>query len=143
MDKEEILQLLSDNHRTLIITGGLICFISVFLPFISVDEMHMEGYTLEGFDMSLSTTWLFWIYMIVIAGMYYGYFQNYGEKYPFLFLATGGLLVLMTLYGTQIYSLKGSGAGLLYGFFLELIGSLSVATGGYYYYELNKNITPS
>lgn len=143
MQTDEILQFLSDNHQALILVGGLISFISVFLPFYKFDEIYMNHLSLQGFDISLSTTWLFWIYLIAIGALYYGYFQGLGEKYPQLFLAIGGLLVLMTLYGTQLYSGIGTGMNLMYGFFLEFIGSASVAVGGYYYNELHKAAPPS
>jgi hypothetical protein len=47
---------------------------------------------------------------------------------------------MMTLYGTQIYSGGKNQIGITYGFFFELIGSIAVAVGGYYYYEKNKPI---
>jgi len=143
MQTDEILQILSDNHRALIVGGGLISFISIFLPFYKFDEISLNHLSLQGFDISLSTTWLFWIFLIAIGALYYGYFQGLGEKYPQLFLVIGGLLVLMTLYGTQLYSGIGTGMNLMYGFFFELIGSLSVAVGGYYYNELHQASSPS
>ena len=133
MEPEEFLQLLSDNHRFLILGGGLLCFISVFLPFVRIEEMYLDNIEISGMDAPLSTTWMFWLFLVVIGGMYYGYFQNYGEQYPKLFLGIGGLLILMTLYGTQIYAGGGSQISISYGFFLEFIGSLAVAVGGYYY----------
>lgn len=142
MQTEEILQLLSDNHKLLILGGGLICFISIFLPFVQINEMYLGDVTISGIDASLSTTWMFLIFLIMIGGLYYGYFQNYGDTYPKLFLAIGVLLVLMTLYATQIYSGEDSKISIAYGFFFELIGSLSIAIGGYYY-DLNKGIQSS
>jgi hypothetical protein len=135
MSPEEFFALLADNHRNLILLGGVICFISLFLPFFRIDAVFTYDAVVTGGSASLSTTWLFWIFLIVIGGMYYGFFQGYGEKYPYLFLAAGGLLVLLTLYGTQLYAGGNNIISILYGFFCEVIGSLAVTAGGYYYYQ--------
>lgn len=137
MQTEEILQLLSDNYKILILGGGIICFISIFLPFVVIEGMYLSNVNIHGIDASLSTTWMFWIFLIVIGGMYLGYFQNYGDTYPKLFLGIGVLLVLMTLFATQIYAGRDIVISISYGFILELIGSLSVAIGGYYF-DLNR-----
>lgn len=140
MDKEEILQLLSDNHRILILSGGVICFISLFLPFLNHDAIISSGYvTISGLYSQLSDTWLFWIYLILIIGVYTRYFHGFGEAYPYLYLAIGVLLLLMTLYATQMYS-GHYASSVSYGFFLEFIGSLSIAVGGYYFYENNNHL---
>jgi len=86
MDTEEFLKLLSDNHRLLILGGGLICFVSIFLPFIRIEEMYLDNVEISGINAPLSTTWMFWIFLIVIGGLYYAYFRNYGEKYLKIFL---------------------------------------------------------
>jgi len=134
MTPEEFLTLLSDNHRQLILGGGIICLISLFLPFYKIDLMFSYGSTIFGSDASLSSTWLLWPFLIGIGALFYGYYQGYGERYPHLFLIIGGLFVLMTLYGTQIYAGGGNLVTILYGFFCEFLGSLAVAVGGYYYY---------
>ncbi len=134
MDTKEFLTILSDNHRFLILGGGVLCFISLFLPFFHIIAKFSYSTITVGDVASLAATWMLWIYLIVLGGMFYAYFQNYGEKYPHLFLATGGLLVLMTLYATQIHAGGNNLISILYGFFFEFIGSLAVAIGGYYYY---------
>lgn len=139
METEEFLKLLSDNQRLLILLGGVVSFISLFQPF-STSSLYFDSVTISGLDMSISDTSLFWVYLIALGGMYYGYFQGYGEKYPHLFLAVGGLLLLLTFFATQIYTGDHGRINLLYGFFLELIGSLAVTVGGYYYYESNKSL---
>lgn len=139
MDIEEFLTLLSENHRLLILLGGLTSFISLFQPF-STSSLYLDNVTISGLNMSISDTSLFWIYLIAIAGIYFGYFQGYGEKYPHLFLVIGGLLLLMTFLVTQTYSGEHGRINLLFGFYLELIGSLAVAVGGYYYYEINRSV---
>lgn len=140
MDKEEFLQLLSDNHRVLILAGGLICFISLFLPFLTHNAVISSGYvTISGLYSQLSDTWLFWIYLILIIGIYARYFHGIGKEYPYFYLAIGVFLLLMTIYATQMYS-GDYASSLSYGFFLEFIGSLAVATGGYYFYEINKSL---
>ena len=138
MDTKEILQFLSDNHRLLIVLGGVISFISLFLPFLTHDAIISSGYvTISGLYSQLSDSWLFWVYLILIIGIYAKYFHGLGEEYPYLYLGIGVLLLLMTLYATQMYS-GHYDSTLSYGFFLELIGSLAVAVGGYYYYETHK-----
>lgn len=143
MQTDEITRFLSENHLTLILGGGILCFISIFLPFVVIEEMYLGSVEISGISASLSTTGLFWIFLIVIAAMYYGYFKGYGEQYPYLFLAAGGLLVGLTLYATRVYAHDDSWITLSYGFFLELIGSVAVAVGGYYYYEHHRPSGPS
>ena len=135
MEPEELLIKASENYRLLILGGGFICFISLFLPFFQSITKFSYGSVTIGYEASLATTWLLWMYLILLGGMYYGYFQNYGEQYPYLFLAIGGLLVLMTLYATQIHAGGDNLISIAYGFFLELVGSLGVAVGGYYFYR--------
>ncbi len=137
METKEILQLLSDNHRLLMLLGGLLSFISLFLPSFTVNAIRSYSYvTISGLSYSLSDTEIFWVYLIVIIGLYIGYLLGYGEKYPYLYLAIGVFLLLITFYATQMSGQLESSVS--YGFFLELIGSLAVAVGGYYYYETNK-----
>lgn len=142
MDTQGIIQLLSDNHRLLILLGGVISFISLFLPSWTIQGMSSGWLSFEGteFNPSISATGLFWIYLILILGLYFGYFRGYGEKYPFLFLGIGVLMLLITIYNTQMYSGVFATA-LSYGFFLELIGSLAITVGGYYYFQNNKTST--
>lgn len=170
MDLDEIATLASDNHRILIVLGCIICFISIFLPFWSVNSY---------LQLSLFNSWMFWPYLLIIVGVGIGYFLEYGKRQPRLFLAAGAILVIMTIYATLIgssvltdyltkvganaasgmssylgsgyydslisstldntiaYVVKTAQISLSYGFVLELIGSLAIAVGGYYY-----SITP-
>lgn len=137
MDSQEITQFISDNHRLFILIGGAICFIALFLPF-GEGTHYYESVSVSGIEVSISETAMFWLYLIALAGLFYGYFQGYGERYPFIFLAIGGFLVLLTILEAMDYSKGYDGINLLYGAFLEFIGSLGVTAGGYYYYELNK-----
>lgn len=139
MDTEEFLTLLSDNHRPLLLLGGLVSFIALFQPF-STSSMQLEYITVSGLTISISDTSLFWIYLVAIGGIYFGYFQGYGEKYPYLFLAIGGFLLLLTFLVTRTYPGENGSINLSFGLFLELIGALAVVVGGYYYYEANKSL---
>jgi hypothetical protein len=142
MQIQEVLQWISDNHRLLIVSGGGLSFISLFLPFWNGGAVWFEGSsTLMGSkSIPVCGTVLFWIFLILIAGLFYSYYQGYGEQYPNIFLAIGIGLFLLTFYAYQ-YKPEGfvqiSVWGYNYGFFLELISSLLVVTGGYYY-EINQ-----
>jgi len=74
MTSEELLPLLSDNHRHLIRGDGIICLLSLSLSF-----------SLAALAVPYRNLWYFlW------------YNQGYGERYPHLFLVFGGLFVLMS-----------------------------------------------
>jgi len=135
MGLEEILRILSENHRLLILGGGILSVISLFLPFYKINVMFSYDSITMGYDQPLSSTWLFWIFLIVLAVLFYGYFKGYGDQYPYLFLAAGSILVILTLYGTQLYTGGDNLISVLWGFFFECIGSLAVAVGGWYYYQ--------
>lgn len=91
-------------------------------------------------DIPISGTLIFWIFLILIIGLFYGYYRGYGETYPYLFLAIGVGILLLTFYAYH-YKPEGftqtSVCLILYGFFFELIGSLAITVGGYYYYKDN------
>ena len=135
MDIKEILLWLSDNHRILILSGGALCFISLYLP--SWTLFTASSLMPENLTLSISVGNEFWIFLILITGIYFGYFFGYGEKYPYLFLGIGIFLVLYTIYNAQI-PIGNVHFPLSYGIFLEFIGSLAVAGGGYFYYEQHK-----
>lgn len=144
MQTEEIIKWLSDNHRLLIIGGGIICFISLFLPFWHAGGIWYNNYggTSMGWqDISISGTLIFWLFLILIVGIYYGFYRSYGEMYTHLYLAIGIGLLLLTLYAYQYEPgefIQTSNVFILNGFYLELIGSIAVSIGGYYYYENRK-----
>ena len=91
----------------------------------------------ENLTISLSVGNEFWIFLILVIGIYYGYFFGYGEKHPYLFLGIGIVLILYTIYSAQV-PIGNVHFPLSYGIFLEFIGSLAVAVGGYFYYEQSK-----
>ena len=135
MQPEEIAQRLSENHQVLIIVGGAISFISLFLPFwIGFGETatSYEDQTFH-FSISMVNTWFFWIFLVLLIGLFYGYYQGYGDQYPYLYLVIGMALFLMTSCANK-YQPVESLIGFSYGFVLELIGSFAIATGGYFFY---------
>ena len=135
MDTGAITHLLSANHRALIVLGGAISFLSLFLPFLEIIGNNSISFvSISGLSVALSDTWLFWIYLILLIGLFYGYFRGYGERYPYLFLVIGGCLFLITLFATREYSGGFAVISLAVGFYLECISSLAVVAGGYYYY---------
>jgi hypothetical protein len=140
MQVEEILQWLSDNHRKCILLGGLLSFISLFLPFWDVLIVGVgswiHGYTAESVFISISQTWIFWIFLLLIIGLYYGYYREYSVTHPHLYLVIGVVLLLLTFYAYLFVQREDFvDVRCSYGFFLELLGSLSIAVGGYYYYQ--------
>ena len=145
MNTDEIIKWVSDNYRLLISVGGLICFIALFLPFWAEKQTLSSGVVLTGLTSSIYETRLLWIYLIVLIGLYVRYSRGYGEKYPPLYLVIGGLLFLLTICATQVYSgafalyhsFFSGNSYLSFGFFFEVIGSLAVTVGGYCYYKNN------
>lgn len=138
MQTEEIRQRLSDNHQLLIIGGGAISFISLFLPFwIGFGETatSYEDQTFH-FSVSMFNTWFFWIYLLLIIVLFYVYYRGYGEQYPYVYLVIGMSVFLLTSCANK-YQPVESLVGFSSGFIFELIGSFGIATGGYYYY-INK-----
>lgn len=145
MQPEELIQLLSDNQKLLIFAGGVICFISLFLPFWSVGGVWYNnegGTTMGSYEMPIFGTFIFWLYVILIFGVYYGDYHKYGVQYPYLFLSIGISLLLLTFYAYQ-HKPEGfiaiSFSKILYGFYLEFIGSLAIAIGGHFAYVKNTN----
>lgn len=135
MEIREILQWLSDNHRMLILLGGALCYISLYLPawtLFTASSLMPENLTI-----SISVGDEFWVFLILIIGIYFGYFFGYGHHYPYLFLGIGIFLTLYTIYDAQI-PIGNVHFPLSYGIFIEFFGSLAVAVGGYFYYEQNK-----
>jgi hypothetical protein len=135
MQTEEIRQRLSDNHQLLIIAGGAISFISLFLPFwvgFGETATSYEDQTFH-FSVSMFNTGFFWIYLLLIIGLFYGYYRGYGDQYPHLYLVIGMATFLMTSCADK-YQPVESLLSYSYGFILELIGSFAIATGGYFYY---------
>ena len=139
MQTDEITQRLSDNYHVLIIIGGAICFISLFLPFwIDFGETATSWEDdIYHFSVPMSNSWFIVIFVLLIFGLFYGYYREYGDQYPYMFLAIGIGLFFLTSCANQ-YAPVTTLLGNSYGFFFELIGSLSIATGGYFYY-LGKN----
>jgi hypothetical protein len=140
MQSEEILQWLSDNHQSLILGGGAVSFISLFLPFWTGYGETVESWFYdtagEIFMVSISQTSVFLIYLLLIIGLFYGYVKKFGIPYPHLYLAIGIVLFFLTLWTCQARPYEDL-TGFSYGFILELAGALAVAIGGYYYYERN------
>ena len=85
------------------------------------------------FSVSMFNTGFFWIYLLLIIGLFYGYYRGYGDQYPHLYLVVGMAMFLMTSCADR-YQPVESLLGYSYGFILELIGSFAIATGGYFYY---------
>lgn len=133
MDFEEIYDSLLEYHLILILGGALLCFISIFLPFWSLNNNSL----------SLLNTGNFWIFLILIMGIFVGYYLKIGETYPSLYLYIGVFLLLMTVISTQfIMGLPPtwrifSRIDLSIGFYLELICSASISVGGYFYNSEN------
>lgn len=131
MDIDEIVELIDENHRLLIIVGGVICFIASFLPFWSINAIFTTV------SPSLSSSWMFWVFLILLIGLFAGLFLEFGEKYHYMFLVIGIVLFIITLAASQIGSGNEYSAliSLAIGFYLELIGAIIIAIGGYYYYN--------
>lgn len=137
MDIKEFLQLLSVYHRLLILLGGVICLISLFLPAWAISRIETES-TIIYFSGTLSVItfmdeWFFFIYLVLILGLFYGYFKRYGEEYPYIYGGVGILIFLLTLVSTPLYA-GDLGVTPSYGFFFELFGAVIISVGGYYYY---------
>lgn len=140
MQTEEILKVLSDNHRILILSGAVISFISLFLPFwdvliYGVEAWFHDGNTADTIYLSIADSGIFWIFILLFLILYYGYVQKYGDLHPYFYLIIGVLLVISTFYAFTSNPVENAiDVRHSYGFYLELLGSLAVAVGGYYYY---------
>lgn len=130
MDSDEIVELISENHRLLIIAGGVLCFFASFLPFWNVNALIMSV------PISLSSTGFFWVFLVLLIGLFAGLFLEFGEKYPYLLMVIGIVLFILTIIASQ-YAVGNQYSVLItqaIGFYLELIGSIIIAVGGYYFY---------
>ena len=137
IDTDKITTLASANYQFLILGGGLISFIALFLPFLGVTAfVYPKHEALDGFSIYLTDTGLFLIYIILLIALCLGFFLGYNGQYPSLSLAIGVLLLLLTLYSSQQFSGEVA-TNFASGFFLEVIGSLAIAVGGYYFYQNN------
>ncbi len=131
MDADEVIKWISDNHQILILGGGIISFIGIFLPFWAINSYFGYG------SISLSNRWVLWLYLLLIGAILAGHFYKYAETYPYMYLAIGVVLILLTLSASNIVLFEAESAYLdyTYGFLIELAGSVAITLGGYYYYK--------
>ncbi|PWR70337.1 zinc-ribbon domain-containing protein [Methanospirillum stamsii] len=156
-----------DNNLILILLGGIICLISIFLPFITVNASigaymsEMMGMDLQAQNNYISTslfdqgTLTFLLYLILIMGLFSIFILKYDKNYPYLYLAIGVLVLFITIYlvfnitsalniGNQQLSgfgVKGNLSNLIsfsYGLYTELIGAALIIVGGFFNYSKNK-----
>lgn len=128
------LWILRNKEYLMIVVGGIVNLISLFLPFWTMQIFLLS------IPMKLFQTAFMMPYVVIIGLLVIFLIFSFGKTYPQLFLLIGMSLLILTIVASQIKSGTPSGKliKLSIGFYLELCASLIVMIGGYLAYQKNR-----